>query len=97
VCQGYEPWERVIPIPHVQHSGAYQYAAVARKFIKLRRVGLTLVTRTTLLIGTIKDAEVVVINALADKDVGDEFQDCGLADTSFSNEKDGVWCFNLIL
>ena len=78
-------------IHHVQNAGTYLDAVVAHKFIKAGRVGLTLLTRTTLLIATVEDAEVVVINAVADKDIGDELQDCGLAHASLSNKKDGVW------
>jgi len=66
-------------------------------FIKAGRVCLTLGSRTALLIGTIEDVEVVLINAVAAKDIDDEFQECGLAHTSLSDEKDGVWCLNLIL
>ena len=50
-----------------------------------------------MLIGTVEDVEVVLINAVADKDIDDEFQECGLAHTSLSNKKDGVWCVNIIL
>ena len=39
----------------------------------------------------IQDLEVVVVNVLASKDIGKEFQDGRLSDTSLSNKKDGVW------
>ena len=65
------------------------------------RIGLTLVIRTTLLIGAVEDIEVVLINVLACKDVADEFQERGLSNTSITHKKDGVWpigpvfrCFN---
>jgi len=48
------------------------------------------------LIGVVKDVEVIVINVVADQDIGDELHDCGLANTSLPNEKDGVWRLNAI-
>ena len=79
------------------NAGPYQYTAIAHAFIKLGRVCLTLGTRTALLIGTVEDVEVVLIDGVADKDIDDEFQECGLAHTSLPNKKDGVGCPNLIL
>ena len=58
--------------------------------MQARRVGLALVVRTTF-IGAIEDIEVEMINVIADKDIGDEFQNRGLSNTSLSNKKDGVW------
>ena len=46
-------------IHHVKPAGAYQYTVFAPKFIKAGRVCRTLRTRTTLLIGTVEDLEVV--------------------------------------
>ena len=43
----------------------------------------------------VEDVEVVVINVFAVKDVGEEFQECRLSDTSPSKKKDGVWCIRL--
>ena len=86
-----------MPIHQVQNAGAYQYTTFALTFIKLGRVCLTLGTRTALLIGTVEDVEVVIIDSVADKDIDDEFQECGLAHTSLSNKKDGVGCPNLII
>ena len=61
------------------------------------RVGLTLIVGTTLLVGVVEDAEVVVVNVFAHKDIGDKFYDGGLSDTSLSNKKGGVWRFRLLL
>ena len=44
-----------------------------------------------MLIGAVEDIEVEMINSIAEKDIGDEFQDRGLSNTSLSNKKDGVW------
>ena len=52
---------------------------------------MTLVVRTTLFIGAVKEFEVVLTNVIASKDISDEFQDRGLPNTSLSNKKDGVW------
>ena len=52
---------------------------------------MTLVIRTTSFIGAVKDIEVEMINVITGKDIGDEFQDRGLSNTSLSNKKDGVW------
>jgi hypothetical protein len=50
-----------------------------------------------LFIGTVEDVEVVVINAVTDKDIGDKFQDRGFSDTSLPKKKDGIWCFRLVV
>ena len=60
------------------------------------RVGLTLVLGTILLVFAV-DFRAVVINIVANEDIGEEFQDCGFADTSLSNENDAVRCSNLVL
>ena len=46
-----------------------------------------------MLVGAVEDIKVVVVNVLAEKDIGDKFQSRGLADTSLSKKKDGVWRF----
>jgi hypothetical protein len=38
----------------------------------------------------------VVISDFAEKDVGDEFYDRGLANTKPSNQEDGVWRIRLL-
>jgi hypothetical protein len=48
------------------------------------------------LVAAIEDFEVVVINIVADKDIGDNSKTAGLADTGLSNKEDGVWCLNLV-
>jgi len=57
------------------NTGTYHDAVLAPKFIKARRVGLTLITRITLLVCMFEDIEVVVINVIACKDIGDELQE----------------------
>ncbi len=80
-----------IPVPATfKSTGTYHYTIVARKFIQAGRVGLTLVVRTTLFIGTVEDTEVVVIGVIAGKDIGDEFQDRRLSNAGLSKQKDGV-------
>jgi hypothetical protein len=54
--------------------GTYLYAVVARKFVKTARTGLALVVTITLLIAVVEGAEVVVMDAVAGQDIGDEFQ-----------------------
>ena len=43
----------------------------------------------------VENVEVVVINVVASKDIGDEFQDRGFSDASLSNNKNSVWGFVL--
>ena len=43
--------------------------------VKVRRVGLALVSKATLLIGAVEDVEIAMINVVAGNDIGDEFQD----------------------
>jgi hypothetical protein len=50
-----------------------------------------------LLVAVIEDVEVVVVNVVASKYIGDEFQERGLSDTSLSKKKDGVWLIRLVL
>ena len=38
-------------------------------------LGLALVVRTTLLVGVVQDVEVVLINTVAGKDIGDKFEE----------------------
>ena len=53
----------------------YRYAILARKLVKPGRVGLALIVGTTSPVGIVENVEVVVINVVASKDIGDEFQD----------------------
>ena len=57
------------------NTGTYHYAVVATKLVKARQLGLALVIRTTLLVGMIEDVEVVMVNVVAGKNIGDELQD----------------------
>jgi len=54
--------KEVMPTNYVKNAGAYHYSALARKLVKVDRVGLTLIARAVLLVGGIEDVEVVVIN-----------------------------------
>ena len=54
----------------MRHISAYHYAILAPKLIDADEVGLTLILRTTLLVGVVEDFEVVVINILADTGIG---------------------------
>ena len=55
----------------LKRTSTYRYAVLARKLIQARRVGLTLVVRTTLFIVAVENIEVVMISIIADKDIGD--------------------------
>ena len=54
---------------------SYHYAVLTRKFIMAGAVGLTLIARTTFLVGVVEDIEVVVINVVASKNIADESHD----------------------
>ena len=71
-------------------AGTYHNAVLAREFVKAGRVGLALVFRTTLLVSMIENVDVVMINVVAVKDIGDEFQEGRFSNTSFSNKKDAL-------
>ena len=75
MCRGCEPWEGVTGTHYDQYSGTYHYAVVAREFVKAGRVGVTLVAGTTSLVAEVEDFKVVVVNIVADKDIGKEFQE----------------------
>jgi len=57
------------------YAYTYHYAVLARKFVKSGGVGPALGVGTTSLVGIVKNVEVVVVNVVASKDIGDEFQD----------------------
>ena len=67
-------WGEVIHLSMFKSARTYHDAIVACKFVKVGRVGLPLIVRSTLLIGVAKDVEVVVIKAVTGEDVGNEFQ-----------------------
>ena len=54
---------------------AYRYTILARKYINVGLLGLTLILRTSLLVTAVEDVEVVVIDTLAATDIGDEFHE----------------------
>ena len=55
-------------------TGTYHGAVPACKFIEAGRIGLTLVFRTTLLGGMLENPEVVAVNVVTSKYIGNEFQ-----------------------
>ena len=75
----------------VANAGTYHYSVHAYNVIKSGRVRLALVVGTTLFVGAVEDVKVVVINVVACKDIGDEFEYGGFPNTSLSNKKDGIW------
>ena len=56
-------------------ASTYHYTVLACTFINASRVGRSLISRSTLLVGGVKDIEIVVVNVVAGKDIGDEFQE----------------------
>ena len=60
-------------------------------------MGLPLFDRSTLPIGVAKDVEVVVIKAVADEDIDNQFQGLRLSYTGLSNKKDSVSRFLFVL
>ena len=96
MCRGCEPWEEVTRT-HYAKVGTYHYTVVAFKFVKAGRFGLTPLPGIILLIVAVEGLKAVVINIVADEDISEEFQERGFADTSLSNQKDGVSCLKLVL
>lgn len=72
------------------NAGTYHYAIIAHNFVNAGRFGLALVAGTTFLVGGLEDFKVVVGNVVPVKDIGDEFQGRGFADTSLPKKQDGV-------
>ena len=75
MCRECGPWEDVTHVHHIHNTHTYRDAVLAPKLIKSGRVCLALVVRTALIVGMVENVEVVVINIVASKDIGDEFQD----------------------
>ena len=67
--------KRLRVLTTLRNVGTYHYAVVARKLVKAGRVGLRAITQIILLVGAVEDIEVVVLNPLSGKDIGDEFQE----------------------
>jgi len=97
VCRGCEPWEEVTRTHYTQYTGTYHDAVFAREFVKVGRLGRTVFVGTTSFVAKVEDFKVIAINIIADKDIGEEFQERGFADTSLSNQKDGVVRLNFVL
>jgi len=86
---------RILTIFKIRRT--HYYAILARKLVKAGQVSLTLVGRTTSLVGMVEDVQVVVVSVISGKDIGDELQDRGFSDTSLSNNKNSVRYFRLVL
>jgi len=56
------------------NAGTYHHSVHACNFVKSGRVRLALVVGTTSFVGVVEDVKVVVINVIACKDIGDEFE-----------------------
>jgi len=65
----------IMPKNHVENAGAYHCSVLARKFVKVDRVGPTLIARAILLVGRVEDVEVVVSDVLALYGIGNEFHE----------------------
>ena len=63
---------RLRELTTLRNVGTYHNAVVARKFVKASRNGLRVIIQTIVLVGAVEDFEVVVINIIAGKDIGDE-------------------------
>jgi len=57
------------------NARTYYYAVLACKSIKVARVDLALVIRAILPVGVVEGVEVVVIDVVDMKDIGDESQE----------------------
>ena len=75
MCRECEPRGEVTRTHYAQCAGTYHYAIFAREYVKAGRIGLTLVDGTFLLVDAVEDFKVVAINIVADKDIGEEFQE----------------------
>lgn len=83
---------------HYIHKGAtYHYVIFAREYVKSGRLSPALCVGTTMLIGIVKDVELIVINVVADNDISDEFDDRGLSSASLPEKKDSGWGFGLVV
>ena len=71
MCRG----KRLGLLTATRHTGTYHYAVLALKFVKVDRVGLALVIRTMLFVGVVEGFEVVVVDVVALKGIGDEFKE----------------------
>jgi len=74
-------------------SNTYCYTVVTSKFMKVDRAGQTLVVRIILGVGRVEDVEVVMIRIVAAQDIGNEFQQRGLSNTSLPDKNYVVWRF----
>ena len=73
MCRECGPWEDITHTHNIHNTYTYHSTVLAPKLVKSGRVGLALVVMATLLVGIVENVEVVVINVVASKDIGDEF------------------------
>ena len=90
-------WKRLGILITFTNARTYHHAIFAPKFVKAGRVGLALVVGTTSFVGKVENIEVIMINVVASKDIGDEFHGSRFSDTSLPNKKNGVRFIRLIL
>ena len=56
-----------------KNTSTYHYAVTACEFVNSGQVSLALAVRTPLFVVLVEDVEVVVVNVVTSKDIGDEF------------------------
>jgi len=74
-----------MPSHSVQNVGAYQYAELARNFVKVGQRS------------PVGKGKVVIVIVSAKKGIGNEFYERSFPDTSASDKKDSVWRVCLVL
>jgi len=57
------------------YAYTHHHAVLARKFVKSGGVSLALIVGTALLVGLVENVEIVMVNVVASKDIGNEFQE----------------------
>jgi len=75
------------------NTNTYCYVVVASKFIKVDRVGPTLVARIIFGLDRVEDAKAVMIGIVAAQDIGQRAP----FNTSLPNKSDVVWRFCLVI
>jgi len=89
--------ERLRILAIFKNAATYSYAIGAGNFVQTQIIGGTVVTKTALLVGAVEDVVVWGTNVVANEDIGEEFQECRLSDTSLPNKEDGIGRLNLVL
>ena len=62
--------KRLCKFTMLTNSGTYRYAVLARKFVNARGIGLTLVGRTALLVGMVKNIKVIMTSVISSQNIG---------------------------